>query len=317
MMTEPTSPLTTAQLPEVAAEAEAIRDLLVRHLPSYAQEHRAVAIGQDESPLIHAFWGAVGWSAAFGRCQLEEPEIAMGVQRAWQRLAEYRRDDPGFTITETDLPARHRLVHLDTDGIGFTITDECDDVADPPLLDVLWDANSIVAAYPSYLNWCANAIVTRAFGSWGNTVIRLADLTALHTAPSPFPTLSPATRQLGSQLWLTAETAALPAPGTPMNFAAARLDALVEWLFDHDTGGLDIGLLPGEIVRRAGPLALRPGVDSRLRVRPGLHPGRRYHLGWIAGLAVIVKEDGHRTEIGVDPRHAGELEAWWSGFPTR
>ncbi|MGK4009202.1 hypothetical protein WMF31_41770 [Sorangium sp. So ce1036] len=308
-MSEPLFPLDRSSLPQVTAEAAAIRELLARQVPAYHRSVRAVSLSEDESPLIRAFWHAVGWSVVFERCALEEPEIPTGLERVRQRLAEYRQGDPDFTITENDLPARFRLVYADSDGIGFIITDESGGVADPPLLGVSWDENAIQPEYPSYLNWCANEVLRCAFEPWYNTMIRLSDMAPLHAAEAPFPTLSPATRRLNDALWLTASAPAVAAPGEPCNLAASEFNALVEWLYEHDTGGIEIALLPGKIISRSEPLVPASSPRGRLRTIPGLDASLRYHVGWIADIGVIAREKTGRTEVAVNPRHHDELQA--------
>jgi hypothetical protein len=308
-MSETTFSIEISSLSQVAAEAAALRDLLARQVPAYRRSVGAVSASEGESSLIRAFWSAVGWSPVFERCRLAEPEVPAGVAHVRRLLVEYHQGDPTFTLTEASLPSRFRLAYVDREGIGFAITDEREGVADPPMLAVRWDTSTIGPEYPSYLNWCANEVVQRAFEPWYNTLIRFSDMAPFHAADAPFPVLSPATRRLTDELWLTPNGPTFAAPGKLCNLASGRFEALVEWLFELEAGGIEISVLPGDTLAPGGLLVLPSGLPSRLRTIPGLNPGRSYRVGWIGETGVILQDRDGRTDVGVNPRHRAALEA--------
>src|SRR5690606_23094460 len=100
------------------------------------------------------------------------------------------------------LPRRYRLVNVDQDGVGFAVTDEDGDPADPRVLAVISDTGEVADEHSSYLNFCANQLVRVSFSGWHDLQIGFSSYEFAAAAEAPWPLLSPATRQLAPGVWL-------------------------------------------------------------------------------------------------------------------
>lgn len=311
-MTTPSSLAIAAATPAaVAAEAAALRALLDARRPELAATWRTVDLaGDGASPLVQAFWRAVGWSMGLRRARLAEPERATGEVRVRELLTEYREDDPAFSVTEATLPARYRLVDMDSGGVGFAITDESGGAADPPVLAVISDRGTVVPAHPSYLNWCANELARQAFSRWTRAAIVVAPASLVRAAPAPAPTLCPALRRLDDAVWLVPDRAMVASPDRDCSLAAESFEALVRWLSDTAAvAAIDVAHMPGDALTHEAPFAVPAGATARLRELPGAAEGGRYRVGWLDDVPVIVKETDEGTEVGVAPDDVDRLDA--------
>ncbi|WP_033826158.1 hypothetical protein, partial [Kitasatospora sp. MBT63] len=304
-----------SDLDRVGAEARAIRELLERQSLLYRSTVRPIPFEPAEPPLVRAFWETVGWAPLFAAGRITNPHAAPGITTVRQRLAEYGTEEH-FTLTEADLPSRYRLVYADNDGIGFAVTDEREGVADPAVLSVLWDDNEIVPYAPSYLRLSAEAVLSAAFDSWYSLWLTAPTERTLvpggGAAERPFPLLAPGAHRLDPDRWLLRSTEQ-SGPTTAWLLAATGFEHLVEWLHGQDLGGLRIARLPGDTLRRTGPLRVADGTPVRLSGSDAPDPDRSLRAGWIGGIAVIVEERGDRLTIAVNPRHRAALEGLLDG----
>ena len=178
----------------------------------------------DDPPLVRAFWAALGWSDVLRGNDLAPPERAAGLARIDDLLASYRSDS--FTLDRADLPERTRLVGADDGGVGFSITDEDADADDPPVRVVLFDDDAVVDGSDSYVCWCANAVVRRAFASGTSAMLRSRGVPA---GRQPFPSCSPLTAELADGVWSVPASPELRSPGDAVRLSCT-IDALVAWL---------------------------------------------------------------------------------------
>lgn len=159
--------------------------------------------------------------------QATAPRLLRGYAQDW---AQYRPDEP-FPTTVEDLPKRYRLVDVDHDGLGFSVTNEDERPDNPPIHIYLSDAadGSNKPGFDSYLVWCATAVAGTAHGSWFHTELSPAETARVDAqAHAPFPTLSPRTRRIADNLWALADIT--PEGASEYRYLAySDHDALTRW----------------------------------------------------------------------------------------
>lgn len=305
--------MTSPVLSAVRDEAVALRALLTAEVPRYAASRRDVdpsALARAPSCLA-ALWEQLGWSPLFGWTELLPPDLDHDAQlRA--RLAEYAHHDPRWSITRADLPPRARLLHEDSQGLGFTFSDDDDDTNDPPLHGVVTERRTLIGPRrgAGVLRYTANRVLSRALRPWYQTRIRLGPRRDLPKATAPLPTVCPAARTLGDDLWLlpAADTSvAVGKPGGDLLVAHRRFETFVDWLLARTIDTLELrSVPPGE----RAVLQRRPDLDalpSGLRFIPGATPDQGVVIGRLDGEAVLVSLLGRGCAVAINPAHRAAL----------
>ncbi len=230
----------------VRSEARALLELLVERLPEARDARASVELPAKPRPsaLMRAFWSELGWHPSFASLELAPPDNPDSEAMVRARLREYR--SPEFRVTRKQLPKQLRLVAYDDDGIGFVVTDESGGADDPPLRIVLYDSGEVIAAKASYLEWCANALVRRAFRG-PRQPVRAEGLPSvdiplagepLAVLESPLPRLSPVTARVAEGVWRIPTSADdLEPDASRARIAAASSEALERGLAELRTRG--------------------------------------------------------------------------------
>jgi hypothetical protein len=246
-------------LDEVAlrAEAAALRELLEARLPDYAAAREAVELPAQPpaSALQRTFWAEIGWHACLASLELLSPSTPDGEAMVVARLREHRSAQ--FRVSRKQLPDPLRLIAVDDDGVGFVIANESTGEDNPPVLIVLYDSGEIAPAGTGYLEWCANALVRRAFRGAPTLDVRLPPPIFEH-ARAPLPRLSPQTRELANGLWqLPSSAAEVQARAGQIRITAADVGALLAGLAALDPKQLErlqARSFIGEVLFADGPL---------------------------------------------------------------
>lgn len=213
----------------VAGEAERLAALVGKNAPSSRGE--PLSLPESDPPAVRAFWRAVGWNAVWPRrFRLHHPDPEKTALELPQLLEQLADESPGSpALAPGGLPKRCRLADVDNDGIGFVLTNEDDPQRrdDPPLTVVIFDNGKTEQMPTSYLSWCADELIRVAFSGWFKEFVPVAQIPESATE-APFPTLSPTTRILATQL--TPDIWLLPADG----YAAPTADRTVAFARPED-----------------------------------------------------------------------------------
>jgi hypothetical protein len=193
----PLSPIARAAPTDVARDAAVLRGLLERGLRPL--EARAVDLG-DASEHVRAFWAEVGWSPLYAS-RLEPPETAHAVATAPKLMAAYAREKR-FRLRMRDLPTSYRLVHVDSQGLGFSLTDESSG-ADPSTLVLSEQKGTITRGPASYLASCSAYLLAIAFRRYYETEFEAKPSLDIGGRPL-LPLLAPEARELADGVWLVA-----------------------------------------------------------------------------------------------------------------
>lgn len=151
---QPPAPARTPEEAAIRAEAEALRRLLERSEPQWSASWRPVRLGRSEPAHVRVFWETLGWSDLLAP-DLSPPERAGGRAEVRALLEDYAAGDPGFRLRPKDLPRAYRLVSVDEQGVGFSITDESSAAPDPPIVTVLSEDGRVLPERPSYVRFAA------------------------------------------------------------------------------------------------------------------------------------------------------------------
>jgi len=185
----------------VAEEAERLAALLARNAPD---PRAPVNLPDRDPPAVRAFWRAIGWNARWPRrFRLHHPDAEQSARELPRLLEQLAEESPASpALKPGGLPQAFRIADVDRDGIGFVLTNEDPPPRDDPaLVLVIFETGQTPAVPISYLTWCADELVAVALEGWFQELVPAA---ALPPAPAeaPFPTLSPTTRLLASDVWL-------------------------------------------------------------------------------------------------------------------
>jgi len=288
----------------IRREAAILRDLLAATLPPFERSRQELRLEPDAPPLVAAFWETMGWSELFVSC-LAHPERERGAVVARKLLSEFVRDG-GTELRVRNLPQKFRLVEVDTQGVGFMVTDETDSSPDPRVLAVASEASELVHVSSSYLQHVSAQLSKMVFRRWYS--LRFAPVGSERLPGEPaLPLLCPNLRRISEDLWLPGQVQKSD-PDRSFAVAFRTSAALVAWLSEHPHRPL--GILSVQLV----PAALSESQEAELLREIGAEPTRTAD-GWdttgsLLGEPVLARSDrqeGLSLFVGRRERHALEL----------
>lgn len=266
----------------VRREAAVLHDLLAGSL--WDLDLRPVALGEEESPLIRAFWGGVGWDDRLAR-HIGPPELEASRRLAQEQLEDYRQW--GSPLEESALPALYRVVMPDTDGVGFAVTDESSGALDPPVIGLSADEGTRERIGESYLRQAAYLLIHAATRPWHQSDLETEPPLERIATDRPFAHLAPGVRKVTEDVWLLPRTADIPEV-TPWG-AIRSFDGLWRWLVAaHGLRRLRISTVPGtSIALAASPDVLRAGTQGWREIE-GILPALAYRVGTFGAAPAIL-----------------------------
>lgn len=127
--------IATAPASAIGAEAAALRESVLQVCPRVGRELAPLALEPEAPERVRAFWETFGWTDTLDeRCWLARPEVTPG--REWARKLRSEIKRSGVRVPHEQLPTNDRPVAVDSGGLGFMITDEDGDSADPRIMVV-------------------------------------------------------------------------------------------------------------------------------------------------------------------------------------
>jgi hypothetical protein len=224
------SPLENADPQAVHDEAAVLRDLLAATLPPFVRSRKELTLEPDAPPLVAAFWQAMGWSELF-ESSLAHPDRERGSALARKTLSEFvEQGDTELRVA--DLPRALRLVHVDTQGVGFMFTDETDSPPDPPVFGIAADGSSrIELVSSSYVRHVARVLSGFVFDRWYGLEFELASKERLPGEPA-LRLLDRDFRRINDDLWVPVRSDRQKKSGRfTITFRTSA--ALLAWLAEH------------------------------------------------------------------------------------
>jgi hypothetical protein len=272
------SPIAKAPTTDVARDAATLRRLLERSIGTADWRETDV---KDGSEHVRAFWETIGWSPLFAS-KVEPPETSHGLATAKQLMASYA-SEKHFRLRLRDLPKAYRIVHVDSQGLGFMLTESVG--ADPPLM-VLSEQKSTLTIEPrSYLAHCAAELLDLAFRRYYRTTFRAKGRfdfggTAL------LPVLAPEVRELAEGVWLSTSK-----KGPTIHHAST--EALIAWLRSLPAGTRVLM----DLEHAGAVLDVTVSTKKKLKnvhLLKNAEDGFTYELGTAEGIAVMYWSDPYR-----------------------
>jgi hypothetical protein len=284
----------------IVAEATSLREFFAQQCPALGRELGPVTLEPEAPERVRAFWETFGWTDELEEDGwLSRPEVPASRETVRELLEEMREDDVEL---QGELPQRYRLVNVDRDGIGFAVTNEEGDPADPPVVAVISDTGAVVPEHSSYLNFCANKLVRKCFLGWHTLRVDFSNYAFAAAAEAPWPLLSPATRRLAPDVWLVPNYELVVEPGPDCHIAYARVEALTRWLMGlPEDQTLEVGVLPWGAFRIKSFAPVEALLEPGARSFPGTSPGERIVVGTIEGRPVLAWQLPARCEVLTEP----------------
>lgn len=288
----------------VRQEATVLRALLQDGL--WNLELQPVQLGPDESPLLRTFWEAVGWDEQLAG-DLGPPQLEASRRLVQKLLSDHRRW--GSPLQPSALPARYRVVGVDSEGTGFTVTDESSGDPDPPVIGLFAESGTAERVGDSYLRWATYALLFAATRPWYDAFLRTEPPLDELIRERPLPNLAPGAGKLSDDLWL------LPAePETPSSsgrLAIRSFEGLWRWL-EGDSPlrhRVLVQSLPGRRFKLTASVDdLRAGTPGWREVE-AFAPAIAYRLGRLDAAPVIVQL-GTPSTLACSRRDEGALTEW-------
>jgi hypothetical protein len=313
----PVPAATDVDVAQVRADAAALRDLLRRLKPEYAEQRQDVPLDVGVSPAIAAFWTEVGWLSPWFEFFVRPPGGLSTVDgtEQWLRTVKRRAGEGARQVVdflEAIHPAR-RLVAYRSDS-SLAVADAGTGGPDPALiwLDPYRD-QPVTPAGESYLRFVADRIARVAVCS-GPTRCDV-DFAEPPAGMEPMPTLVPYLRCIGDGVYHVDPPDAKHRGLVGFRDRVALTELLSGKALTHL--GLPEGDYVGVEYRSADPAAeaLRAIPLDEVRWLYGWDPGsgeRRIGVGRFGGLLAYVCTDaaGRPARFSVDPADRPAFVRW-------